>query len=90
MANAATDNTDALVLFTEWKEFRAPDFATSLCDRAIFDGRNIDDPAAVAAASLRVLLHRDASEYQTPDAMHRAFVASDSPATKKASTRQSI
>ena len=44
-----------LVLVTEWKEFRAPDFAalaTTLRDKAVFDGRNIYDPAEVAAAGL--------------------------------------
>jgi UDPglucose 6-dehydrogenase len=54
-ANAATDNADALVLVTEWKEFRAPDFvalANSLRDKAVFDGRNIYDPAEVASAGL--------------------------------------
>ena len=54
-AAAATEGADALVLVTEWKEFRAPDFAglaTILRDKAIFDGRNIYDPAVVAAAGL--------------------------------------
>jgi UDPglucose 6-dehydrogenase len=54
-ATAATDNADALVLVTEWKEFRAPDFtalASILRDKAIFDGRNIYDPLEVAAAGL--------------------------------------
>jgi len=43
------------VLVTEWKEFRAPDFrslAQTLRAKAIFDGRNIYDPAEVAAAGL--------------------------------------
>ena len=46
---------DGVVLVTEWKEFRAPDFAglaASLRDKAVFDGRNIYDPAEVAAAGL--------------------------------------
>jgi len=54
-ATAATDNADVLVLVTEWKEFRAPDFrelATALRHKAVFDGRNIYDPAEVAAAGL--------------------------------------
>jgi len=54
-AMAATDNADVLVLVTEWKEFRAPDFrelSTVLRHKAIFDGRNIYDPAEVAAAGL--------------------------------------
>ena len=54
-ASAATDKADVLVLVTEWKEFRAPDFgalAATLRDKAVFDGRNIYDPAEVAAAGL--------------------------------------
>ena len=54
-ANAAADDADVLVLVTEWKEFRSPDFdrlAMVLRRKALFDGRNIYDPAAVAAAGL--------------------------------------
>jgi UDPglucose 6-dehydrogenase len=44
----ALDRADALVVVTEWNEFREPDFARmkSLLRRpVIFDGRNIYDPA---------------------------------------------
>ena len=54
-ATAAVDNADVLVLVTEWKEFRAPDFrhlAQTLRGKVIFDGRNIYDPAEVAEAGL--------------------------------------
>ena len=54
-ARAACADADALVLVTEWKEFRSPDFAelaVTLRDKAIFDGRNIYQPASVAAAGL--------------------------------------
>ena len=54
-ASAAADDADVLVLVTEWKEFRSPDFgrlATVLRRKAVFDGRNIYDPEAVAAAGL--------------------------------------
>lgn len=40
----ALNNSDALILITEWKEFRAPDFnemAKRLSQKIIFDGRNI-------------------------------------------------
>lgn len=42
----ALDGADALVLATEWPEFRSPDFrliATKLRNKVIFDGRNIYD-----------------------------------------------
>ncbi len=42
------DSSDALVLITEWKEFRSPDFermATLLKESVIFDGRNQYDKA---------------------------------------------
>ncbi|MCH2161242.1 MAG: UDP-glucose/GDP-mannose dehydrogenase family protein [Phycisphaerales bacterium] len=38
------DNADALVVATEWSEFRSPDFeriATTLKEKRIFDGRNV-------------------------------------------------
>lgn len=42
----AIDGADALILITEWKEFRNPDFdllAEKLNHKVIFDGRNIYD-----------------------------------------------
>ena len=48
--SAALNNADALVIVTEWKEFRSPNFATlkaSLKSPVIFDGRNLYDPAQV-------------------------------------------
>ena len=39
-------NADALIIATEWNEFRTPDFskvATRLKNKAIFDGRNLFD-----------------------------------------------
>lgn len=47
---AALDNADALVIVTEWKEFRSPDFdgiKQSLKNPLIFDGRNLYDPSFV-------------------------------------------
>ncbi|GIK86663.1 MAG: UDP-glucose 6-dehydrogenase 2 [Betaproteobacteria bacterium] len=52
---AAVEGADALVIVTEWKEFRSPDFAAlreALATRTIFDGRNLYDPAVVRAAGL--------------------------------------
>ncbi len=43
----ATDGADALIVVTEWKEFRSPNFdniKASLTQPVIFDGRNIYDP----------------------------------------------
>ena len=43
---AACDNCDALILITEWREFRNPDFnllSDKLSENIIFDGRNIYD-----------------------------------------------
>ncbi|MCX6166017.1 MAG: UDP-glucose/GDP-mannose dehydrogenase family protein, partial [Ignavibacteriae bacterium] len=40
----ALKNADALLIFTEWNEFRNPDFdkiSSTLKNKLIFDGRNI-------------------------------------------------
>ncbi len=47
----AADGADALILVTEWKAFRSPDFdrlKACLNEPLIFDGRNIYDPVALA------------------------------------------
>ena len=52
---AAIEGADALVVVTEWQEFRSPDFAElgrSLRQPLLFDGRNLFDPAQVRAAGL--------------------------------------
>ena len=44
----ALDNADALLIVTEWKEFRSPDFAvikSKLKTPLVFDGRNLFEPA---------------------------------------------
>ena len=44
----ALDDADALIIVTEWKEFRSPDFEDMkkrLKSPVIFDGRNLYDPA---------------------------------------------
>ena len=48
----ALKNADALIIVTEWTEFRSPDFTlikSSLKSPMIFDGRNLYDPKAVRA-----------------------------------------
>jgi UDPglucose 6-dehydrogenase len=52
---AALEGADALVIVTEWKEFRSPDFAairTRLKSPVIIDGRNIFSPELPRAAGL--------------------------------------
>lgn len=52
---SATQGADALLIITEWNEFRTPDFdqlASNLTQRALFDGRNIYDPEQVASHGL--------------------------------------
>jgi UDPglucose 6-dehydrogenase len=49
----AAQGADALVIVTEWKQFRVPDFAKlreTLKSPVIFDGRNLFEPADVRAA----------------------------------------
>ena len=51
-ARQTLHGSDALAIVTEWAEFRAPDFAAMkslLKTAAIFDGRNLYDPAMVRA-----------------------------------------
>ena len=50
---AACEGADALIVVTEWKEFRSPDFDAlrrHLKAPVIFDGRNLYEPDAVRAA----------------------------------------
>ncbi len=52
---AALDGADALVIVTEWKEFRSPDFdriKATLKTPTIFDGRNLYEPSLVQKAGL--------------------------------------
>jgi UDPglucose 6-dehydrogenase len=49
----ALEGADALAIVTEWREFRSPDFdaiKSALRTPAIFDGRNLYDPAQMARA----------------------------------------
>ena len=46
----ALQGADALVVVTEWKQFRSPDFArlrAALADAVVFDGRNLYEPQAM-------------------------------------------
>jgi len=48
---AALQGADALVIVTEWRDFKAPDFTlikSSLSEPVIFDGRNLFEPSRLA------------------------------------------
>jgi UDPglucose 6-dehydrogenase len=52
---AAAEGVDALLLVTEWNEFRNPDFArlkAAMRQPVLLDGRNVWDPAKARAAGL--------------------------------------
>jgi UDPglucose 6-dehydrogenase len=54
-ADAALDGADALLIATEWREFRSPDFAAlreKLSRALVIDGRNLFDPAEMRAQGL--------------------------------------
>jgi UDPglucose 6-dehydrogenase len=51
----AVKGSDALIVMTEWKEFRQPNFqelAEQLSKKVIFDGRNVYEPATLAEFGL--------------------------------------
>ena len=55
-AHNALEGADALVIITEWQEFRSPDFPTlkdSLADAVVFDGRNLYEPDIVGHFGLQ-------------------------------------
>jgi UDPglucose 6-dehydrogenase len=54
-AKAALTEADALVIVTEWKEFRTPDFdgiRAALKQPLVFDGRNLYDPKVITGFGL--------------------------------------
>ena len=54
----ALEGADALVIVTEWKEFRSPDFdaiKSLLKEPLIFDGRNLYDPKLVRGMGIEYL-----------------------------------
>ncbi|MFT3847195.1 MAG: UDP-glucose/GDP-mannose dehydrogenase family protein [Propionivibrio sp.] len=54
----ALDGADALLIVTEWKEFRSPDFSVikkRLKNPLIFDGRNLYDPQFVRGLGVEYL-----------------------------------
>ncbi len=54
-AMPALQGADALLIVTEWKEFRTPDFDAmrdAIKDRLVFDGRNLYEPALIRSFGL--------------------------------------
>jgi UDPglucose 6-dehydrogenase len=54
----ATESADALIIVTEWRQFRQPDFrrlSRQLSAKTIFDGRNIYNPERVADYDLKYI-----------------------------------
>ena len=52
------DGADALVIFTDWQEFRSPDFnllRSKLRKPVVFDGRNLYDPQYVAKQGIEYI-----------------------------------
>ena len=57
-ANGALDGADALLIVTEWREFRSPDFeaiAQRLQRPLVIDGRNLFDPAELRQRGIEYL-----------------------------------
>jgi UDPglucose 6-dehydrogenase len=55
---AALEGADALIIVTEWREFRSPNFdniKAKLKTPVIFDGRNLYDPALVRGMGFEYL-----------------------------------
>jgi UDPglucose 6-dehydrogenase len=54
----ALEGADALVIVTEWKAYRSPDFArlrALLREPVVFDGRNLFDPDQMRAEGFHYL-----------------------------------
>jgi len=64
----ALQSSDALVIVTEWKEFKSPDFEairTMLLNPIIFDGRNLYEPDLMASFGIEYFgIGRGRSEFQ--------------------------
>ncbi len=72
---AALQDADALVVITEWNEFRSPDFLrikSLLKEPVIFDGRNIYDPALLAGSGFRYYAIGRGTRPDTADNRSRA------------------
>jgi UDPglucose 6-dehydrogenase len=84
----ALEGTDALIIITEWKEFRSPDFdkiKSSLRTPVIFDGRNLYEPTLVMAAGLdyetigrtSIAIATDTTQYGQPADRHQKTVCAE-------------
>ena len=73
-AYEAAQGADALLIATEWKEFRSPDYdrlKTLLKQPLIFDGRNLYDPALMARMGLQYFAIGRALQPQSPARVER-------------------
>ena len=66
----ALERSDALVIVTEWKEFKSPDFEairSTLRNPVIFDGRNLYEPELMAGFGIEYFgIGRGRSEFSSP------------------------
>jgi UDPglucose 6-dehydrogenase len=84
----AVQGADALVIVTEWKEFRSPDFEAlkaALREPVIIDGRNLFAPELVRAAGLEYApIGRAADQAGArADVGHRASPGAGGAATRR-------
>ena len=73
--NEALEDADALVIVTEWKVFRSPDFGRMralLRQPVIFDGRNLFDPALVRDAGFEYVPIGRRAPSARPEALSKA------------------
>lgn len=74
----AAHSADALIIMTEWPEFRSPDFeflSTCLVNKVIFDGRNLYDLSMMRESGFTYYsIGREVIEYaQTPEVLAEKF-----------------
>jgi len=71
----ALQDADALVICTEWQQFRAPDFgemAERLKERLIFDGRNLYVPERLKRDGWTYISIGRTPAYPEPQALEKA------------------
>ena len=77
------DGCDALVIVTEWQEFRSPDFdliARELSEPVVFDGRNLYDPDFLESIGIRHYGVGRGNSVAAPQVVHQRRRKTDSMA----------